>query len=66
MPINKLWAVHGREFYNGLMQKWLHGNDILMYLIHNKGVTVVAKRIIKTLTSKIYKKQGLMMENFTS
>ena len=66
MPRNKLWAVHGREFYNGLMQKWLHGNDILMYLIHNKGVTVVAKRIIKTLTSKICKKQDLIMAKFSS
>ena len=56
MPPNKLWAVQGREFYNDLMQKWLHGNDILMYLTHNEGMTVVAQRIIKTLISKIYKK----------
>ena len=31
-------------------------NDILMYLTHNEGMTVVAERIIKTLISKIYKK----------
>ena len=56
MAPNKLWAVQGRKFYNDLMQKLLHGNDILMYLTYNEGITVVAERIIKTLISKIYEK----------
>ena len=31
------------------MQKWLDGNDILMYSMHNEGKSVVAERF----TSKI-------------
>ena len=52
---NKLWVDHGREFYNSPMQKWLHDNDILMYLTHNEGKSVVAEKFIKKLKDKIYK-----------
>ena len=38
------------------MQNWLDDNDILMYLTHNKGKSVVAERFIKTSKSKICKK----------
>ena len=38
------------------MQKWLNDNDILMYSTHNEGKSVVAKRFIKNLKGKIYKK----------
>ena len=37
------------------MQKWLHDNDILMYLTHNEGKSVVAEKFIKKLKDKIYK-----------
>ena len=53
---NKLWVNHRREFYNKLMQEWLDNNDILMYLTHNEGKSVVDERFIKTLKAKIYKK----------
>ena len=38
------------------MQKWLGDNDILMYLTHNEGKSVVVERFIRTLKDKIYKK----------
>ena len=38
------------------MQKWLDDNDILMYLTHNEGKSVVAERFIKTLKGKMCKK----------
>ena len=33
------------------MEKWLHNDNISMYLIHNEGKSVFAKR----LKAKIYK-----------
>ena len=36
------------------MQKWLNDNDILMFLTHNEGKSVVAERFIRTLKSKSY------------
>ena len=38
------------------MQKWLHGNDILIYWTHNDRKSVAAKSLIRTLKSIIYKK----------
>ena len=40
---NKLWVDQGREFYNKFMQKWLVGNDVLMYLTYNEVKSVVWK-----------------------
>ena len=45
----------GSEFYNASFKKWLQDNDIIMYSVHNKGKSVVAERLIRTLKSKIYK-----------
>ena len=38
------------------MQEWLNNHDILMYSTHNEGKSVIGERFIKTLKSKIYKK----------
>ena len=38
------------------MQEWLGNNVILMYSRHNESESVIAKRFIKTLKVKIYKK----------
>ena len=38
------------------MQEWLDNNDILIYLRHNEGKSVIAERFIKALKAKIYKK----------
>ena len=37
------------------MLKWLDDNDILMYLAHNEGKSVVAEKFMRTLEDKIYK-----------
>ena len=52
---NKIWVDKGSEFYNNSFKKWLKGNDIEMYLIHNEGKSVVPERFIRTLKTKIYK-----------
>ena len=51
----KLWVHKGSEFYNNSFKKWLKDNNIEMYSIHNEGKSVVAKRFIRTLKTKIYK-----------
>ena len=35
------------------MHEWLDNNDILMYLIHNEGKSVIAEKFIKTLMENI-------------
>ena len=37
------------------LKKWLRDNDIEIYSIHNEGESVVPKRFIRTLKTKIYK-----------
>ena len=34
---NKIWVDKGSEFYNSSVKKWLKGNDVEMYSIHNEG-----------------------------
>ena len=53
---NKLWVDQGREFDHKLMQEWLDKNNTLMDSTHNNSKSVIAERFIKTLKSKIYKK----------
>ena len=45
----------GSEFYNNFFKKWLQDNYIVKYSIHNEGKSVVPKRSIRTLKSKISK-----------
>ena len=52
---NKIWVDKASGFYNNSFKKWLKGNDIEMYLIHNEEKSVVAERFIRTLKTKIYK-----------
>ena len=37
-----------REFHNKLMQEWLDNNNILMYLTHNEGKSLIAERLKST------------------
>ena len=53
--LNKIWIDKESEFYNSPFKKWLKDDDIEMYLIHNEEKSVVAKRFIRTLKTKIYK-----------
>ena len=45
------------------MQKWLVNIDILIYLTHNEGKSVMDERYIKTLKAKINKNRQLMIAN---
>ena len=51
---NEICVDKGSGFYNSYFKKWLKDNDIEMYSIHNEGKSVVAKRFIRTLKTKIY------------
>ena len=51
----KIWVNKGSKFYNSSFKKWLKDSDIEMYSIHNEGKSVVAERLVRTLTTKIYK-----------
>ena len=50
------------EFYNNSFEKWIK-DDIEMYSIHNKGKSVAAEKIIKTLKDKIYKYMTAISKN---
>ena len=49
--------IKRKEFYKSLMQKWVNDNDFLMHSTNNEGKSVVARRFIKTLKTKICKKK---------
>ena len=34
---NKIWIDKGSKFYSTSFNKWLQGNDIVMYSTHNEG-----------------------------
>ena len=59
---NKIWVDKGSEFYNAYFKKWLRDN-INMYSTHNEGKSIVAKRFIRTLKSKIYKYMTSISKN---
>ena len=60
---NKIWIDKGSEFYKNSFKKCLKDNDIEMYLIHNKGKSVVTERFIKTLKNEIYKYMTSISKN---
>ena len=60
---NKIWVDKGSEFYNAYFKKWLRDKDVVMYLTHNEGKSVVAERFIRTLKSKIYKYMTSISKN---
>ena len=60
---NEIWIDKGSEFNNAYFKKRSQDNDIVMYSIHNEGKSVVAKRFIRTLKSKIYKYMTSISKN---
>ena len=52
---NKIWYDKGSEFYNSSFNKLLKDDNIEMHSIHNEGKSVVARRFIRKLKTKIYK-----------
>ena len=60
---NRIWVDKRIEFYHNYFKKWLKDIDIEMYLIHNKGKSVVAERFIRTLKNKIFKHMTAISKN---
>ena len=60
---NKIWVDKASDFYNNSFKNWLKGNDIEMYLIYNEGKSIVVKRFIRTLKTKIYKYMTSVSKN---
>ena len=61
--MNKIWVDKRSEFYKNSFKKWLKDNEIKMYLIHNKGKSVVAERFIRNLKTRIYKYMTSISKN---
>ena len=59
----KIWVDKGSEFCNNFFKKWLKGNDIETYSIHNKGKSFVAERFIRILKNKIFKNMTAISKN---
>ena len=51
----KIWVDKRSAFYNNSFKKGLKDNDTETYLIHNERKSVVSKRFIRILKTKIYK-----------
>ena len=60
---NKILVDQAGEFYNNIFKKWLSDNDIIMYSTYNEGKSVVAKRFIRTLKSKLCKDMTAIGKN---
>ena len=45
------------------MKSWLEDNNIEMYSIHNKGISVVVERFIRTFKNKIFKYMTSISKN---
>ena len=60
---NKIWVDKGSEIYNSSFKIWLQDNDVVMYLTHNEGKSLVAERFIRNLKNKIYKHMTLISKN---
>ena len=61
--LNKIWVDQGSEFYNKLFKRFLKINSIEMYSTYNKGKSVVAERLIRTLKKKIFKHMTAVSKN---
>ena len=63
---NKLQLGQGKQFYNGLTQKCLDDNDILMYSTqYIESNSIVANKFKRTLKAMTFKKQQLMIISLT-
>ena len=60
---NKIWVDQSGEFYNKLFKRFLKINYIEMYSTYNEGKSVVPKRFIRALKSKIFKHVTAVSKN---
>ena len=55
ITLNEIWVDKGSEFYNKSTKCQLEKHSIEIFSTHNKRKSVVAKRFVRTLKTKIYK-----------
>ena len=55
ITLNETWVDKGSEFYNKSTKCQLEKYSIEMFSTHNEGKSVVAKRFVRILKTKIYK-----------
>ena len=60
---NKIWVDQSGEFYYKLFKRFLKINYIEMYSTYNEGKSVVPKRFIRALKSKIFKHVTAVSKN---
>ena len=63
IEILKIWPDKRSGFCNSSFKKWLKDNDNKLHSIHNEGKSVVAKRFIRTLKTKICKYMTSISKN---
>ena len=51
--LNKIWVDKYNEFYSRSVKSFLQYNDTEIYSSHNKGKSVIARIVIRTLKNKI-------------
>ena len=61
---SKLWVDQERELYNKRILKFLDNSNLLINANYNESMSVVAKRFIRNLKGKIYKKMTARNNRF--
>ena len=60
---NKIWVDQGGRFCNKHFKRFLKINKFEMYSTYNQGKSALAKRFIRTLKNKIFKRFATVSEN---
>ena len=60
---NKIWVDQGGRFCNKHFKRFLKINKFEMYSTYNQGKSALAKRFIRTLKNKIFKRIAAVSEN---
>ena len=61
--LNKIWVDQGGRFCNKHFKRFLKINKFEMYSTYNEGKSALAKRFIRTLKNKIFKRIAAVSEN---
>ena len=60
---NKILLDQGSEFYDNSFKDFLKKSNIEMYSTYNKGKSVVAQKLIRTLKNKTFKHMTAISKN---
>ena len=62
---NKIWADKGSEYCKKSMKVWLEKNGIEMYSVHNKRKSAATERIIRILTTNMFKYMTVILKKMS-